>query len=72
MATREEEFNSRFSAQYDLRLYSHAKGYMPEGDRLYWQPQDPVDLEPEQPNYGPGAARRGEIEDYDSSDVEEF
>ena len=66
------EFESRFNALYDLRLYHHSKGYVENGDRLYWQPQDPTDLEPEEPSYGPGAARRGEIDDWSPDDVGEF
>jgi len=49
-----------------------AKGYYQDGDRTFWEPTDPTDLEPETCNYGPGAMKLGEIDDYDGSDCEEF
>lgn len=66
------DYSARIGAQYDLRLYHEAKGYRYEGYNSYWEPQDPCDLEPIEPSYGPGAMNRGELEDWDNSDVEEF
>lgn len=65
-------FDSYRSAYDDLRLYHEAKGYLSEGDRYYWQPQDWTDLEPETVNIAPGAMTVGELEDYDGTDCDEF
>lgn len=62
-------FSQSFDAAYDLRLYQQAKGYREEGDYYVWEPQDESETEPEVINYGPGAARRGELDTYD---CEEF
>ena len=70
------EFDDRFDAFYsalqDRRDYLESKGYYWDGFNYKWEPQDPVDLEPDQPNYPPGAMRRGELEDFDFSDYDEF
>lgn len=60
------------AAQTDLRLYNDCKGYRYEGYSAYWEPQDPCELQPIEPSYGPGAMTVGELDDYDNSDVEEF
>lgn len=59
-------FDQRFDAEYDLRPYHEAKGYQYEGYSARWEPQDPVDLQPLEPTFGPGAMTRGEL------DLEEF
>lgn len=56
----------------DYRDYSQASGYREEGDYRLWEPQDWVELEHELANAGPGAMSRGELNDYDYSDIEEF
>ena len=43
------DFEARFDAAYDLRLYAQAKGYVDassdEWEYLTWEPQDPDDVE---------------------------
>lgn len=56
----------------DYRDYSQAPGYREEGDYRVWEPRDWTDLEPELANAGPGAMARGELDDFDYSDIEEF
>ena len=48
-----------------------AKGYYQDGDYTFWEPTDETDLEPDI-CYGPGAMTVGELDNYDSSDCEEF
>lgn len=52
--------------------YQEHSGYRQEGDYTFWEPTDPIDLEPATRNYGPGAMKVGEIDNYDGSDCEEF
>ena len=44
-----QDFNQRFDAAYDLRLYHQSKGYTDMSidwcEYSLWQPQDPTDLE---------------------------
>lgn len=53
-------------------FYQEDSGYRQEGDYTFWEPTDPIDLEPATRNYGPGAMRVGEIDNYDGLDCEEF
>lgn len=66
-------FDSYFSAYCDKRLYHECKSYREEGDGYrVWEPQDWTDLEPDTVNTAPGAMTRGELDDYDCSDCDEF
>lgn len=68
-----QRFDSFYSARYDLRLYDECRGYRYEGDGYrIWEPEYETDLEPETVNIAPGAMMRGELDDYDSSDCDEF
>ncbi|MBV8883019.1 MAG: hypothetical protein JO235_03325 [Chroococcidiopsidaceae cyanobacterium CP_BM_RX_35] len=51
--------------------YLDSKGYYQDNGCSMWEPSDPVDAELEK-RFGPGAATRGEIDDYNWSDCEEF
>lgn len=67
-----EDFARRFDLALDYRRYLSAQGiYVEDGDRCHWQPTDSTDLDPEE-TYSVGAAKRGELQDYDNSDCEEF
>lgn len=62
-----QEFDGYRRAMDDYRVYQEAKGYRYEGDYVrYWEPVHKVQLEEEDDfaGYGPGACRRGELEDY--------
>lgn len=68
-----ERFEAYLRAQQDYCAYLAAQGiYRTEGSRAYWEPTDPTDLEPQELHNAPGAMRRGELDDWDSSEVEEF
>lgn len=61
-----------FPTDNSYQDYRQAKGYCEEGDYLHWEPQDWTQLEPESVALAPGAMNRGELEDFDYSDIEEF
>lgn len=72
MTQSNDDFASYLAARRDYNCYLEAKGYYYDGDRLVWHPNDWTDEEPLETTHPPGACRRGELDDYDSSDCEEF
>lgn len=68
----DERFDALYSALQDKRDYLESKNYYWDGFSYRWEPRDPVDLEPEEPTFPPGAMRVGELDDYDFSDYDEF
>lgn len=71
MTTFAQSFDFYYSARRDYNSYLATRGYYSDNGVIRWEPTAPVDVEPEK-RFGPGAATRGEIDDYDWSDSEEF
>ena len=66
-----QKFNFFCNTCCDYSSYSEVKGYYSDNSTNSWEPICPEDVEPEK-GFGPGAVTRGEIDDYDWSDCEEF
>ncbi len=67
-----QRFDSFFNARCDQHSYLEAKGYHDDNGVQRWEPQDPVDLEPVIPAYGPGAMAVGELDNFYFDDDDEF
>lgn len=66
-----KRFDACYNARRDYNSYRESWGYYKDNGMTRWEPLSTVDVEPEK-RFGPGAATRGEIDDYDWSDCEEF
>ncbi len=71
MTTFQERFDAYYNARADYNSYRESLGYYQDNGVTRWEPLATVDEEQEL-RFGPGAATRGEINNYNWSDCKEF
>jgi len=71
MSTFPQRFDNIYHTIQSQRSYLKSKGYYSDSGVIRWEPTNLVEVEPEN-RFGPRAATRAEIDNYDWRDCEEF
>ncbi len=71
MSTFAQRFDTIYHTIQSQRSYLENKGYYSDNGVIRWEPTNLIDVEPER-QFGQEAATRGEIDDYNLCDCEEF